>query len=1104
MLDGLVRLAAHVCDAPMAMLTLLEDARQVFLVQEGFKGAADAPARFGLCPVVAEQGVPLVIRDALTEPPQPGGRTHLVEGVRFYAGVPLFATGQHEAGQQEAEQHGAEQHGAERRAFGVLCVFDAAPRPDGLSAVQMKLLQTLAAQVASQFDLRRALAEQAAAVRERTLLARVQAAIATADGHLPTVLPVLVESALQAMPSAEGGVLELIDGAELVYHAVCGTLRPAEGMRIPLHGSLAGRCATENTPMLVDDAPKDGRVAPELAARLSFRSAVLAPVAQGGQVTGVLKLVSRKAGAFGPQALQVVRLFAGAATAGLAEAQAAEVRRAAAVAAQRQRAIFDSTTEFAIIVTDRDGRVTDWNTGAERILGWTAAEMRGELVSRAFVPEEVAAGVPEAEMRQALEHGRAGEERWHVRRDGSRFWASGEMMPLQGDDGARPGAEVLGFVRILRDRTAEHRTGEALRDAEARFRAFAQTVPNHIWSATPNGQLDWANERAHGYLGVEPGSVLGSEWASAVHPDDRAEAGRRWAGAVAAGQPYETEFRLRRADSVFRWFIGRALPIHGRDGQVVRWVGTNTDIEDQKQASAALARVNGVLAQRVEERTRERDRVWDISTDLLVVMGPDGHYRNVNPAWTRALGWTRGELIGAEYRQFAHPEDYTLLEAAFTRLRDGQPIRDVDVRLRQRNGAWRTYSWTGVLEGTEVYGTGRDVTDSRMMEEQLRQSQKMEAVGQLTGGLAHDFNNLLTGIMGSLDLLGRRVEQGRVAELGRYIGVAQDAARRAATLTHRLLAFSRQQTLDPKPTDVNGLVAGMEELVQRTVGPAIIVEVAPAPDLWPTLVDPNQLENALLNLCINARDAMPGGGRLAVATANRVLDGAEALELELDAGEYVSMCVADTGTGMGPEVVAKAFDPFFTTKPPGQGTGLGLSMIYGFVRQSGGQARISSAPGAGTTVCLFLPRYRGSADMAEASLPEVATGLRMDGTGRTVLVVDDEPTVRLLAREVLEAMGWAALDAEDAARGLQVLRTAAPIDLLVTDVGLPGGMDGCELAEAARVVRPGLPVLFITGYAEAALNSVLPGPGTQVMTKPFALEALARRIRELVGREELR
>ena len=390
------------------------------------------------------------------------------------------------------------------------------------------------------------------------------------------------------------------------------------------------------------------------------------------------------------------------------------------------------------------------------------------------------------------------------------------------------------------------------------------------------------------------------------------------------------------------------------------------------------------------------------------------------------------------------------------------------------------------------------IAERKQAEEALRQSQKMEAVGQLTGGIAHDFNNLLTGIIGSLDLLQVRLRQGRTAEIDRYVAAAQGASKRAAALTHRLLAFSRRQTLDPKQTDVNRLVIGMEELIRRTVGPQITLEVVTAGGLWSTLIDSSQLESALLNLCINARDAMPEGGRITIETANKWLDDRAAKDRDLPPGQYLSLCVTDTGTGMTPDVIARAFDPFFTTKPIGQGTGLGLSMVYGFVRQSGGQVRIYSEVGHGTTMCLYLPRHYGNAaENVVTDAPATSTSAR---SGKTVLVVDDEPSVRMLVTEVLEELGYISVEASDGPAGLRMLQSDMRIDLLITDVGLPGGINGRQLADAARTTRPDLRVLFITGYAENAIigNGQLE-PNMGVLTKPFVMETLARRIIEMSG-----
>jgi signal transduction histidine kinase/CheY-like chemotaxis protein len=397
-----------------------------------------------------------------------------------------------------------------------------------------------------------------------------------------------------------------------------------------------------------------------------------------------------------------------------------------------------------------------------------------------------------------------------------------------------------------------------------------------------------------------------------------------------------------------------------------------------------------------------------------------------------------------------------------------------------------------------IPGVVRDVTDRREMEEQLRQSQKMEAVGQLTGGLAHDFNNLLTGITGSLELLSTRMAQGRLKEIDRYVAAAQGAAKRAAALTHRLLAFSRRQTLDPKATDINRLVLGMEELIRRTIGPAVSLEVVASGGLWGTLVDPNQLENALLNLAINARDAMPDGGHLTIETANKLLDYHGAQQRDLPPGQYVTLCVSDTGTGMPKDIIERAFDPFFTTKPIGSGTGLGLSMIYGFARQSGGQVRIYSEVGHGTMVCIYLPRSQGT-EADDADVPKISE-LPHAKEGEAVLVIDDEPTVRMLVTEILEDFGYTAIEANDGAAGLKILRSNVRLDLLITDVGLPGGMNGRQVADAALAFRPGLKVLFITGYAEnAVLKHGHLAAGMHVLTKPFSVEELARRIKELVS-----
>jgi PAS domain S-box-containing protein len=381
-------------------------------------------------------------------------------------------------------------------------------------------------------------------------------------------------------------------------------------------------------------------------------------------------------------------------------------------------------------------------------------------------------------------------------------------------------------------------------------------------------------------------------------------------------------------------------------------------------------------------------------------------------------------------------------------------------------------------------------------EESLRQSQKMEAVGQLTGGIAHDFNNLLAGITGSMELLLLNVKRGRFDSLSRYAEAAIGAAKRAAILTHRLLAFSRHQKLEPKPVEVNQLIGDMEDLIRRSIGPAVTLEVIGAGGLWHTLIDRNQLENALLNLCINARDAMPGGGRLTIETSNKWFDDRNARERDVTPGQYVLVSVTDTGAGMPPEVIARAFDPFFTTKPIGVGTGLGLSMVYGFARQSGGHVSIYSEMGQGTTMRIYLPRHRGAIDSPE--IPALVTHSPEASRSETILVVDDEPTIRMVVTEVLQQQGYHTIEASDGITALKILESSARIDMLITDVGLPLGLNGRQVADAARLERPDLKVLFITGYAEnAAIGNGHLDPAMQMLAKPFTVDELLTKLDQL-------
>jgi PAS domain S-box-containing protein len=609
----------------------------------------------------------------------------------------------------------------------------------------------------------------------------------------------------------------------------------------------------------------------------------------------------------------------------------------------------------------------------------------------------------------------------------------------------------------------------------------------------------------HG-LPPEAANETHEDWLLRVHPDDREISERTFRDAIRGdGREYRLEYRIiRPSDGQVRWIGVRAEIERADDGEALRLVGANIDITDRKRVELALQRLNETLEHEVAQRTRERDQLWRVSDDLIGVANFEGFWVSINPAATAILGWSQEELLAMPIASLWHPDDVAETLPHRRRLVEGGPTERFQNRYRHKDGSYRWLSWSSTAEGGFIYALGRDVTSEheaadalRRAEEQLRQAQKMEAVGQLTGGIAHDFNNLLTGIIGSLDLMQKRVAQGRYADIERYATMAKAAANRAASLTHRLLAFARRQPLDPKPVNVSRLVASIEELLRRSIGEQIALEIVSADGLFGTYCDPNQLESALLNLAINSRDAMPSGGTLTIRAANADVGTTHAAARDIAPGQYVCVSVTDTGTGMSPTVQARAFDPFFTTKPLGQGTGLGLSMVYGFAHQSEGHVRIQSEMGRGTTVELYLPRYRGAVeDAAALAATDTAPAAR---DGETILVVEDEASVRELVVQVLDDLGYRALEAADGPAGLQILRSSARIDLLVTDVGLPG-MNGRQVAEAARTYRPDLKVLFITGYAEsAAMAHGFLEPGMELVTKPFAVDALAGRIREMIS-----
>jgi len=658
-------------------------------------------------------------------------------------------------------------------------------------------------------------------------------------------------------------------------------------------------------------------------------------------------------------------------------------------------------------------------------------------------------------------------------RDGvaRKLWADLEFSPALDEDGTPIG--VVGVVVETTDAVMAERLLEGDRD---RLWALTQDL---LLVCTFEGVITAVNPSATRMLGWNSAEMIGRAISEFIHPDDLSSTAGELEKLSHGQSTLSFENRYRGKDGEYRLLAWTAVPAEGRIHAVGR------DITEER------------------DLMQERDRVWKLSPVLKVVTDRQGVVTDVNPCWTRTSGWTREESIGRRSTDFMIDDEPQWGERVKA-LAEGHALPEYQTSVRCKDGASRIVRWTTVAEDDAFFGFGRDVTAEteaaaalEEAEAALRQSQKMEAIGQLTGGIAHDFNNLLQGITGSLEIVQRRIAQGRISELERYILGASNAAGRAAALTHRLLAFARRQPLAPEQVRVNTLVGSMEDLLRRTIGEQIDLEFVLAGGLWMTKCDPNQLESAIVNLVINARDAMPNGGRLTIETCNAHLDQAYAARQRgVRPGQYVCVCVTDTGVGMDAKTVARAFEPFFTTKPLGQGTGLGLSMIYGFAQQSEGYAKIYSEVGQGTTFKLYLPRHISETTEAEAA--EAVMPLALAEAGEVVLVVEDEPLVRGLIVDELTDLGYTPLEAEDGLAGLQMLQTSRKIDLLITDIGLPG-LNGREMVEAGRISRPDLKVLFMTGYAEnATLASGFLEHGMAMVTKPFAIDALASKVRAMI------
>jgi PAS domain S-box-containing protein len=668
-------------------------------------------------------------------------------------------------------------------------------------------------------------------------------------------------------------------------------------------------------------------------------------------------------------------------------------------------------------------------------------------------------------------------------------------------------------------RSETGRIEQRLRSAEERFR-IAQVAGGIGWFEwdLATDRWEWTPHVAV-LFGFDPETPRPefADWQPVIFVDDVPKLRSAVEEASETG-PYYVEFRVTHPDGNVHWIAGKGEISKGDGGRAIGVTGVYYDISERKALEARLLALNEGLEARVADRARqlattaaqleETERRFqlliDAVTDYAIFMlDTKGNIASWNPGAQRIKGYSSEEILGQHFSRFYTEEDRQQgvpqnalgtaertgkYEAEGTRVRkDGSTfIANVVINaIRDASG--------GLLGFAKIT---RDITEKRAVEEQLRQAQKMEAVGQLTGGIAHDFNNLLLVIMGNLEHLGR-VSPPTQQPTQRLIAAALRGASRAAILTDRLLAFSRRHPLMPEVLSANKLVAGMSDLLRRTIGEAIHVETVLSGGLWPVLADTNQLENALINLAVNARDAMPDGGKLTIETANSHLDDAYArLHDEVQPGQYVGIFITDTGIGMSAETVVRAIEPFFTTKDVGQGTGLGLSQVYGFIKQSGGHVKIYSEVGEGTTVKLYLPRHHGSEGEVDRS---EETRELPRGRGETVLVVEDDPDVRDYTMGIVSELGYTVLTAGDGASALRQLDSYREVSLLFTDVGLPGGMNGRQLAEQALRRHPRLKVLYTTGYARnAIIHQGRLDPGVEIVFKPFTYSDIAARLRQLL------
>jgi PAS domain S-box-containing protein len=1099
--DDVVRLAANVFEAPIAVVNLIAEGRQWFKAEVGI-GADELPLDVSICAHAILQPGIFVVPDTTRDPRFASNPLVTGDpGLRFYAGALLETP--------------------EGLPLGTVCVLDTKPRPGGISDHQRLTLEVLARQVMIQLELRRAVSQrdqraerlEAEVQRRREAEAALQLITRRLDAVLNnTRMAVFLMDERQhctyanaAAEALTGYTFAQMQGQAL--HDVVHHKKP-DGSHYPL-----------------EECPID-RAFPEHA-----------------QTSGEELFVAPN-GSFYPVAFTASPLSndEGSPIGTVIEARNIAEEKA------RDTALRESEAQFRLMadvipqivwLTDAEGRAEFFNKQWFDYIGVPDAPPTASDVATRYVhPEDQAATMAAfAEAQRTgttycVEHrirSAAGDYRWFlVRGDPYRDERTGKVV------------RWFGTSVDIHDRKL---TEEALRESEARLafldRLGAETAPladaDAVLATTTRLLGEHLNLAICAYADMDEdqdGFTIRGDWAapgskSIVGHYSLADFGKLAVKNLGAGLPLVINDNLRELapeEAATFQSIGIAaticmplvkedrltalMAIHDRiprswtDAELsllrevtarswahVERVGAMAEL---RASEARLRELNDTLEAQVEERTADRDRMWRLSTDLMLVARIDGTITAVNPAWTAIFGWDETRLVGTSFMDLIHPDDYEVTIAEVSKLSEGATTFRFENRYRARDGSYRWLSWTAVPSADHIHAVGRDVTDEKerraeleAAQEALRQSQKMEAMGQLTGGVAHDFNNLLTPIIGSLDMLVRR-ELGSERER-RLINGALQSAERAKTLVQRLLAFARRQPLQPTSVDVKSLVGGMADLISSTSGPTIDVRVRLADDLPPAVADANQLEMAILNLAVNARDAMPDGGILTISAARESVRPGHRSKLRQ--GHYVRLSVADTGIGMDQATLNRAIEPFYSTKGIGKGTGLGLSMVHGLASQLEGGLAISSTPGEGTTIDLWLPvSLVGARD--EASAPGASA--KLSGRG-IALLVDDEDLVRMSTADMLIDLGYSVVEASSAEEALKLVAEGLNPDLLVTDHLMPG-MTGVQLAEDLRSRRPELPALIVSGYAEAEGIA----PEIARLTKPFRNSELAESLSGLV------